>query len=140
MRTTNGEALDMDMISSLMHCIIAQGLARRLCPHCCVVDDREETAQLLETLPEDKRSVMSPMRAGEGGCTQCYGTGYRGRILVYEILKFNRDLRQRIVEKQSLAQIAAVIPFEDRITGRLLQLIANGKTSLEEAYRLVEEF
>lgn len=140
MRTANGEALDMDMISSLMHCIIAQSLARRLCPHCCVVDDREETANLLKMLPEGKQTGMSPMRAREGGCTRCYGTGYRGRFLVYEILKFNRDLRQRIVEKQSLAQIASTIPFEDRITGRLLQCIASGKTSLEEAYRLVEEF
>ncbi|EGQ61717.1 type II secretion system protein E [Acidithiobacillus sp. GGI-221] len=123
-----------------MHCIIAQGLARRLCPHCCVTDEREETAQLLAMLPKEKIAGKTPMRASESGCTQCYGTGYRGRFLVYEILKFNRELRQRIVEKQSLAKIASTIPFEERITGRLLQLVAGGKTSLEEAYRLVEEF
>ena len=140
MRTSNGEALDMDMISSLMHCIIAQGLARRLCPHCCVTDDREETAKLLAMLPKEKIVGKTPLRASESGCTKCYGTGYRGRFLVYEILKFNRELRQRIVEKQSLAQIASAIPFEERITGRLLHLVAAGKTSLEEAYRLVEEF
>lgn len=140
MRTTNGEALDMDMISSLMHCIIAQGLARRLCPHCCVADDREETMKLLAMLPKDRQVHLTPMRASDGGCPRCSGTGYRGRFLVYEILKFNRALRQQIVEKQSLAQIASSIPLEERITGRLLQLIANGKTSLEEAYRLVEEF
>ena len=140
MRTTNGEALDMDMISSLMHCIIAQGLTRRLCRHCCVADDRQDTANLLEMLPEEKRVGMTPMRAGECGCPQCHGTGYRGRFLVYEILKFNRELRQRIVDKQSLAQIGSSIPFTERITGRVLQLIAGGKTSLEEAYRLVEEF
>lgn len=140
MRTSNGEALDMDMISSLMHCIIAQGLARRLCQHCCVPDDREDTLNLLKMLPEEKRVGMTPMRAAECGCQQCNGSGYRGRLLVYEILKFNRELRQRIVENQSLAQIGSSIPFTERITGRVLQLIAEGKTSLEEAYRLVEEF
>lgn len=140
MRTDSGDPIDIDMISSLLHCIIAQGLARRLCPHCSVPDTREETWQAVSALKKEGNLAPTPKRAASGGCSHCSGTGYRGRFLVYEILKFNKAIRESIVAGCSLSEMAKAIPEEERMNGRLRRLLAEGKTSIEEAYRLSEDF
>ncbi len=139
MRTSHGDALDIDMIASLMHCIIAQGLARRLCPHCAIPDNREETQRFLSVLPDDLRRSATPKRACDTGCPHCSDTGYTGRFLVYEILRFNQEMRDKIVAGASLAEIEHALSEENTKTGKLRRHIASGETSLEESYRLSGE-
>ncbi len=138
MRTEAGDPIDIDMVSSLLHCIIAQGLARKLCPHCSISDDSEEVQRIIEPI-RSKVSHVHPKKASETGCSYCLGSGYRGRFLVYEILRFNRKVRDKIVDGAGLAELEKEIPEEKRMNGYLRYLVAEGKTSLEEAYRLSEE-
>lgn len=139
MRTAHGDALDIDMIASLMHCIIAQGLARRLCPHCAVPDKRPETQQFLSTLPESLRQNAHPQMAADMGCTHCAYTGYSGRFLVYEILRFNNALRESIVNGATLSDIEHLMPKGSTMLDKLKEHVAQGETSVEEAYRLSGE-
>ncbi|AEK58693.1 hypothetical protein Atc_2045 [Acidithiobacillus caldus SM-1] len=139
MRTTHGDALDIDMIASLMHCIIAQGLARRLCPYCALPDDRDETRRFLAALPEDLRKAATPKRACDTGCPHCSETGYTGRFLVYEILRFTQEIRDKIVAGSALSEIENTLTEENTKIGKLRRHIALGETSLEEAYRLSGE-
>lgn len=139
MRTTHGDALDMDMIASLMHCIIAQGLARKLCPHCAVPDERESTLEFLETLPEASRKHAHPKRAADMGCAHCFDTGYSGRFLVYEILRFSKEIRSKVTSGCALAELEAMMPVGSTMMDKLRLHVANGETSIEEAYRLSGE-
>lgn len=139
MRTSNGDALDIDMISSLIHCILAQGLARKLCPHCAVPDDREETRAFLASLPESLHQPHTPRMARDGGCPHCRETGYQGRFLVYEILRFDRSLRERVAGGISIADIEKHQDPDTTMIGQLRKFVASGRTSLDEAYRLSGE-
>lgn len=139
MRTSHGDPLDIDMIASLMHCIIAQGLARKLCPHCSVADDRPETKAFLSPLPEHQKNAATPKMASDMGCNHCADSGYAGRFLVYEILKFTRTMRDKIIAGATLAEIEMEIQDTETMMGKLRRHVAMGETSLEEAYRLSGE-
>lgn len=139
MRTSHGDALDMDMIASLMHCIIAQGLARRLCPHCAVPDKRESTSRFLGSLPEEIKKHAHPKMASDMGCSHCFDTGYSGRFLVYEILRFNKEIRSKITSGCALSELEALMPAGSSMMDKLKLHVANGDTSIEEAYRLSGE-
>lgn len=139
MRTGHGDALDIDMIASLMHCIIAQGLARRLCPHCAAEDTRKETLDFISNLPEAIQRIAKPRRACDTGCVHCSETGYTGRFLVYEILKFNHEMRNKIVAGAPLSELEDMLSITNTKTGKLRKHVALGETSIEEVYRLSGE-
>ncbi|MDD5280607.1 MULTISPECIES: GspE/PulE family protein [Acidithiobacillus] len=139
MRTTHGDPLDIDMIASLMHCIIAQGLARRLCPHCAIPDERPSTQLFLSTLPEAIQKTATPKMAADMGCTHCGDTGYVGRFLVYEILRFTKAVREQITSGCTLADIEKAMPAGSSMMDKLKSHVAQGDTSVEEAYRLSGE-
>ncbi len=141
MRTSAGEALDMDMIAELMHGILAQQLARLLCTHCSIPDNSEDTTEkmkLVSAFENYDGHEITPYKAGKG-CDHCYGSGYRGRKLVYEILKFNRQVKDMVIGKASLHDLRNMIPREKQMSGRLLQMVSKGVTSMEEAYRIAED-
>jgi len=91
------------LISSALLGVLAQRLVRRVCPHCCEED--EVSAAQLEML-----SIVPERRAGRKlfrgrGCDQCLGTGYRGRVGLYELLMMNDDLRRLVNRRASSGEI-----------------------------------
>jgi type IV pilus assembly protein PilB len=75
--------VDAGLLASAINCIVAQRLARRLClecrePHPATQEEREELG--LDDLPDD----LSLHRAK--GCALCGGTGYLGRVALYEVM------------------------------------------------------
>ena len=69
----------------------------------------------------------------------CSETGYTGRFLVYEILRFTQEIRDKIVAGSALSEIENTLTEENTKIGKLRRHIALGETSLEEAYRLSGE-
>jgi type II secretory ATPase GspE/PulE/Tfp pilus assembly ATPase PilB-like protein len=141
MRTSAGEALDMDMIAELMHGILAQQLARLLCVYCKAEDNCDDTREKMKLVSGfsnyDGHEIMAYKQGP--GCDHCYGSGYRGRSLVYEILKFNRQVKDMVIGKSSLHDLRNMIPYEKQMSGRLLRMVSSGVTSMEEAYRIAED-
>lgn len=87
------------LLRSTLRAVVAQRLVRQLCDRC------KSPKTLTEAdLAEDPRLGALGFRAGETlrvpcGCERCGGTGYRGRLGVFEILELTNDLRELIGEK-----------------------------------------
>jgi type II secretory ATPase GspE/PulE/Tfp pilus assembly ATPase PilB-like protein len=71
------------------------------------------------------------------GCEECRGTGYRGRIGIFELLPIDTELREMILQKQSNARLKAAAQ-RNMITMHqdALQKAAVGMTSIEEILRV----
>jgi general secretion pathway protein E len=83
----------------VLRAVIAQRLVRQLCERC-------KSPRILADadLAEDPRLATFGFRSGEAlqqpcGCERCAGTGYRGRLGVFEVLELTNDLRELIGEK-----------------------------------------
>jgi general secretion pathway protein E len=87
------------LLRSVLRAVIAQRLVRQLCERC-----KAPRALTEADLAEDPRLVTFGFQPGEVlqqpcGCERCGGTGYRGRLGVFEVLELTNDLRELIGEK-----------------------------------------
>ncbi|NLP37970.1 MAG: Flp pilus assembly complex ATPase component TadA [Firmicutes bacterium] len=121
--------------------IMAQRLARLLCPYC-----KEEyylgreTVATIEGFPltgDDEQIRL--FRAHSGGCMHCSHTGYSGRIGIYELLTVTEGIQKMALERRSAAEIKRLAVSEGMITLRQdgLRKVKQGLTSIEEVLRVV---
>jgi general secretion pathway protein E len=87
------------LLRSVLRAVIAQRLVRQLCERC-----KSPKALSDADMAEDPRLEALGFRCGEElqqpcGCERCGGTGYRGRLGVFEVLELTGDLRELIGEK-----------------------------------------
>jgi type IV pilus assembly protein PilB len=126
------------LVASALDCIVAQRLARRLCPK-CRQGYQPSAAELaaagwgeedLADLPEIFRPV---------GCQACGKTGYHGRFALHEVLVVSEEIERLIVERGHSEDIKKVAIAQGMLTLRqagLTQVLA-GLTSVEEILRVV---
>ncbi len=125
-------------IATSVNLIIAQRLARRLCPACKKVHDVPRETLLKEGFPEEqigKFKLYQPV-----GCDVCKG-GYKGRVGIYEVVKITPALQRIIMEEGNSIEIAAKAReegFNDLRTSGLLKAM-QGMTSLEEVNRVTKD-
>lgn len=133
--------LDMGMenylLASSILGILAQRLVRLNCPDC----KTEET-----TSPEHLTALglpaSEPFEAYAGvGCTECGGTGYRGRIGIFELLIIDEETRNLILEKTSSSIIKQKAMARGMTTLRAdgLAKIRAGLTSIAEVLRVTQD-
>lgn len=121
------------LIAGAVKGIVSQRLVRRLCPYCKkpYAPSAEELAALgME--PGDYTFYR-----GEG-CSECFGTGYRGRTGAFEILEITPDMR-RAIHARSLRDLENAMEKANfhPIMENCRRLILNGVTSVEEVYRVL---
>jgi type IV pilus assembly protein PilB len=122
------------LIASAIECIVAQRLARRLCPSC------KEPAKL--TVAERKKAGLGAGKADlyePVGCLSCNGTGFSGRIGLYEVLVMTDEIRSLILAKASNSEIEAAA-MEAGMSGLRedgLAKVREGVTSLAEVMRVL---
>ncbi len=131
-----GEGLDMDAAAALLLCIIAIRLVRRLCSHCRILDDRPHTR---ETLIRGLGAADTPTYRAGPGCLRCGQVGFRGRIMIYEILPMTPEVRTAISERVSTRVVAGFLPPKKTLWASGLRRVAAGITSLDEVARVVNE-
>ena len=124
------------MVATSLQAVIAQRLIRRICESCA--EDYSPT-------PQERRFVEagwsgtgnSGYRKGKG-CTHCAGSGYRGRVGVYEML----EMTPRLVEATAKEDVSAFARIaEEEMAGHSFahhaaELAAGGRTSLNEVMRI----
>jgi type IV pilus assembly protein PilB len=115
------------VVASAVDCVVAQRLARRLCPGC-----REPARAVLDG--GDKVDVFEPQ-----GCPRCRHTGYRGRIGLYEVMTMSDEIRALVVARAPAGEIArtAVAQGMRRLRDDGLEKVRAGDTSLAEVARVV---
>jgi type IV pilus assembly protein PilB len=122
------------LTASSVDCVVAQRLARKLCPHC-----KRRAIIPVAALTEAGISAYADIEAYEPvGCGHCSQTGYRGRIGVYSVMSLSERLRTMTVDRAPEPEIAAVAHEEGMLTLREdgVAKVRGGMTSLEEVLRV----
>ncbi len=126
------------LVGSALDCVLAQRLARRLCPKC--KEPYEPSAAAMEAAGfhlDSGQPVPRIYRAA--GCSVCSRTGYKGRVALHEVLPITERIERLAVERASSAQIATAAREEGMQTLRSdgLAKVLAGVTSLDEVLRVV---
>ena len=117
--------------------VMAQRLIRTLCEHC-----KEPTS----IDPESWSQLVNPWKSSPPaqiykavGCEQCRGTGYKGRMGLYEILVLSAEMKRLVGDGANLNQIKKQAYQEGLQPLRLAgaKRVAQGTTTLEEVMRVV---
>ncbi|WP_297839151.1 type IV-A pilus assembly ATPase PilB [Pseudomonas sp.] len=125
-------------IATAINLIIAQRLARKLCPACKKESDIPHETLIKEGFPEAKIGTFklyAPV-----GCDNC-NNGYKGRVGIYEVVKNTPELQRLIMEEGNSMDIAIQMRkdgFNDLRTSGLMKAM-QGVTSLEEINRVTKD-
>lgn len=126
-------------ITSSVTLVIAQRLARRLCPHCKREQHLPEHALLAEGFTHEQ--IAAGLTLYEAvGCDECTG-GYKGRVGIYQVMPMTDEIAQIVLEGGNALQIAEVAQKEgvrDLRQSALLK-VAEGVTSLAEIDRVTKD-
>ena len=113
---------------------IAQRLLRQICPECKEPIEPNET--LLKTLCKDRKPPADAVFYRGRGCKKCLGTGYSGRLPIYEIMTVTPALAEGIengLPHTKLRQIALADGMVELASAGVEQVLA-GRTTLEEVF------
>ncbi len=123
------------LVTATIEGIVAQRLIRRICTKCRTEFEPNET-QLMELrlTPED---VEGKKFYYGKGCSKCNGTGYRGRTALYEVMVFNDEIRELIMNHAStnVLRSAALKSGMTVLRENGLTAIYNGITTIDEVVK-----
>jgi len=123
------------LTASAVDCVVAQRLARKLCAYC-----KERKVLSVDELDSAGFRAGFDLEAYEpGGCTRCGGSGYYGRIGLYEVMNMSDEIRRLTIERASADEIRAVAVQEGMrlLRDDGLEKVAGGITSISEVSRIV---
>ncbi|MDQ2864679.1 MAG: GspE/PulE family protein [Candidatus Eremiobacteraeota bacterium] len=113
--------------------VVAQRLVRELCEHCRL------PVTIAAADAEDLRLGRSASVYEARGCERCNGSGYRGRIGIFEFLAVTNGVRAAIATGESsvsLAEMAAADGYEPMVSDGI-RCVLHGRTSIEELRRVL---
>jgi len=124
------------LITSTVHCIIAQRLLRRICADC--KEPFEPAPNILEELKYKPASGETVTLYHGTGCTTCSNTGYKGRLAIHEVLIPDEEFRRAVVQRRSSAEIKKIARRGGMMTLREcgVRKILKGQTTVEELLRV----
>jgi type IV pilus assembly protein PilB len=122
------------LVASALDCVVAQRLARTLCHHC-----KARAILSASALRENGFPTGYDLEAYEPvGCSRCAGSGYRGRIGLYEVMPVTEEIRTMAIERASADRVAAVAVRDGmrRLRDDGLDKVRHGLTSIAEVARV----
>jgi len=119
------------LVSGAIDCVIAQRLIRLLCSHC----------KAPSTLPDSvlTRYGLQGVETWQAvGCPRCGGSGYRGRIGVYEVMSVTEEMKSSLLRRKGMEEISALAERQGmrRLRDDGLEKVRAGLTSIEEIERM----
>jgi type IV pilus assembly protein PilB len=123
------------LVASSVHLIVAQRLVRKICNNC--KEPLEIPPQALENIGFDKQEIKTLKLFKGKGCERCSGTGYRGRLGLFEVMTVDTDMRELILSGASATELRDKARDAGMISLRRsgLQKIRDGATTIEEVMR-----
>jgi type IV pilus assembly protein PilB len=136
LRLTN-MGIEPILVVSAVNLVVAQRLLRKLCDRCrySSVITAEEVRAF--GLPEEKYSNTPVYRAK--GCGECGGAGYKGRIVIYEVMELTEELKELVLKGDNALALrrAAIKNGMETLPMAALNRAIAGLTSLQEAISCV---
>jgi len=127
------------MVVSSVVAVLAQRLVRKVCLNCqdeipISDEERDLLAQELDLSP----ALIPPSFRKGSGCTECGGTGYHGRMGIFELLTLDDVIQQRLIEGASRTDIMNEAMAKGMISLRMdgLDKVRQGITTYEEVLRV----
>ena len=119
------------LITSSLVSVLAQRLVRRICPHC-----KQPDGEVMNPFGE-----MIPAWRG-AGCEQCFGTGFLGRVGIFELMELNDEIRKLIMKDADAADLTEAARRNGMRTLREDGWLkaAAGVTTPAEVTRVTQEF
>lgn len=122
-------------IASSISLIIAQRLARKLCPHCKAEDILAREALLSLGVPD--KTLENVILYKAVGCEHCHH-GYSGRVGIFEVMPISEPMQELIMQGANAIELAKLAQQEDTVSlkNAAIHKVINGVTSLEEMARV----
>jgi type IV pilus assembly protein PilB len=130
----NEMGIETFLTASAVDCVVAQRLARKLCPNC-----KRRSIVPVAALQEAGIKVGAEVESYEPvGCGRCNNSGYKGRVGIYSVMSLSEQLKEMTIARAAEPEIAAVAREEGMLTLREdgVVKIRAGVTSLEEVLRV----
>jgi type IV pilus assembly protein PilB len=121
------------LVSAAVQFIMAQRLVRRLCTECA--EDYAPHEEELRTIGLDPAHMQGQSFKRPGGCRVCEGSGYHGRVALFELLEMDPELRELCFRGEPLN----VIRQAALASGRLRPLITDGARKIIRGITSVTE-
>jgi type IV pilus assembly protein PilB len=123
------------LVASALECVVAQRLARMLCPSC-----KRRMIIPKKVLQESGYKAVTELEAYEPvGCRRCGGSGYRGRVGLYEVMKITPEIQTMALERRpaEVMRDLAVSQGMVRLRDDGLNKVRMGRTSMAEIARVI---
>ncbi|MEX0655114.1 MAG: ATPase, T2SS/T4P/T4SS family [Phycisphaeraceae bacterium] len=123
------------LVASTLNLVLAQRLARQLCPECKQVKTPTPTQNMrLGRRVDGAGKIYAP-----AGCPRCFGTGYAGRRGIFELLATNDDIRDVIINSGGMGAMKKAVEMSmfTPLRDAGMQMVMQGDTGIDEIDRLV---
>ncbi|MBI5970284.1 MAG: type IV-A pilus assembly ATPase PilB [Deltaproteobacteria bacterium] len=124
------------LVSSACNVILAQRLARKVCKEC--KEKFEVPDKVLLDLGATPEQIKTMEPAKGKGCATCNGSGYKGRIALYEVMPFSDSIKEMVLNGASSSELKRAAIKEGMKSLRMsgVTKIGEGTTSVEEIMRV----
>ncbi len=124
------------LITASVNLVLAQRLARKICSDCKAPLDIDP--EILVTIGFSPEQIAKGKLMKGTGCRTCNGTGYKGRVALYEIMRFTDNLKEMVLQGSPTAELKMAAIKGGMMTLRMsgIQKILDGVTTTEEILRV----
>jgi len=124
------------LITASVNLVLAQRLARKVCSDCRQPIKLE--AKVLADMGFTKEQIAKDTLMKGAGCRTCNGTGYKGRVALYEVMRFTDNLKEMVLQGSSTAELKAAAIKGGMLTLRMsgITKVLDGVTTTEEILRV----
>jgi type IV pilus assembly protein PilB len=123
------------LVASALDCVVAQRLARKLCASC-----KRRTIVPAQILRDSGYKALVDLEAYEPvGCRRCGGSGYRGRVGMYEVMDITPEIQKLALERRPAEEIREIAVRQGmrRLRDDGLEKVRQGRTSIAEVARVI---
>jgi type IV pilus assembly protein PilB len=121
------------LVATSVQLICAQRLVRRICKNCKVEAETPTPPTLIELgFTAEEASVLKIYRGA--GCKTCNGTGYKGRVGLYEVMEITSELKEAIILNATSVELKKIA-----IAGGMITLRRSGLLKVQEGITTIEE-